>query len=87
MYGGTDGFFGQTMANGQTYEPDSLGVASRTLAFGTKVQFCYHGCVVATVMDRGPYVYSRLFDLQVATSQAIGFPGLGVVRYRLQESR
>lgn len=84
MYGGTDGLFYHPLACGGIYEPYYLGVASRTLPCGTKVEFEYQGrSVVATVMDRGPYVYSRLFDLQIATANAIGFPGLGVVKYRV----
>jgi rare lipoprotein A (peptidoglycan hydrolase) len=60
-----------------------MGVASRTLPCGTKVRFCAVRCVVAVVDDRGPYVYSRLWDLSVTLAQAIGFDlGAGVMPIR-----
>ena len=31
------------------------------------------------VIDRGPFVPGREFDLTEATKQALGFPGLGTV--------
>jgi rare lipoprotein A len=56
------------------------GVASRTLACGTKVHFRNGGrSVTATVDDRGPYVYSREFDLNQNTAAALGFDGVGTV--------
>lgn len=61
------------------------GVASRTLACGTHVTFSYHGRVVmATVDDRGPFVYDRLFDLNQNLAQALGFSGVDTVGYRIE---
>jgi hypothetical protein len=51
--------------------------------FGTRIEFCDQGCVVATVDDHGPYVAGRAFDLGASTAQAIGFSGVGQVRWRL----
>lgn len=82
-YGTTDGFLWGTTADGSQVTPTSLGVANLSLAFGTQVEFCVTGCVIATVDDRGPYVAGRLFDLQPAVAQAIGFDGLGPVRWRI----
>jgi len=60
------------------------GMASRTLTFGTRVLVCYRGrCLTATVDDRGPFVYSRLFDLNQNIARALGFGGVDVVRYRI----
>jgi len=39
------------------------GLASRTLACGTAVRLCFHGCETAYVQDRGPFIAGRLFDL------------------------
>lgn len=50
---------------------------------GTKIEFCLARCVVATADDHGPYVPGRAFDLSMNTAGAIGFGGLGVVRYRI----
>jgi rare lipoprotein A len=52
------------------------GVANKTLPCGTKVQFKYGGrTVMATVDDRGPYVYGRTWDLGQSTRAALGFNG------------
>jgi hypothetical protein len=50
---------------------------------GTRIEFCDHGCVVATVDDHGPYVGGRAFDLNQNVAAAIGFGGLGVVGWRV----
>ena len=60
-----------------------IGVANRTLACGTQVEICYHGCTLATVDDRGPYVYPREWDLNQNTAGAVGFSGVGDVRWRI----
>ena len=52
------------------------GVANKTLPCGTKVQLKYGGrTVMATVDDRGPYVYGRTWDLGQSTRAALGFNG------------
>jgi rare lipoprotein A len=52
------------------------GVANKTLPCGTKVQLKYGGrTVLATVDDRGPYVYGRTWDLGQSTRAALGFDG------------
>lgn len=59
------------------------GVANLTLAFGTRVLICFHGCVTGTVDDRGPYVAGRLWDLNQNVAAAVGFDGLDTVGYRV----
>lgn len=45
-------------------QKDTVGVAHRTLPCGTKVTFRYQGrTVVARVIDRGPYVAGRTWDM------------------------
>jgi rare lipoprotein A (peptidoglycan hydrolase) len=78
------GFYGNTMAGGGTLQPNSMVVAHRSLAFGTRVQFQYNGrTCTAVVMDRGPYVGGRTFDLGPGTAKALGFGGVGTVKYRI----
>ncbi len=78
------GFYGHTMAGGGKLTPTSMVVAHRTLPFGTKVEIEYKGRrVVAVVMDRGPYVRGRTFDLGPGTAKALGFSGVGTVRWRI----
>jgi len=55
-------------------------VASKTLPCGAKVKFLYRGeTITVPVVDRGPYVAGRDFDLTVATKERLGFPGVGVL--------
>ncbi len=62
--------------------PGTMGVAHKTLPCGTTVKFVYHGrAVVTQVIDRGPYVDGRAWDLTKAASDALGFEGVGRVRY------
>ena len=72
------GLYGATLACGGILRPDTLGVANKTLPCGTKVSLRYHArSITVTVIDRGPYVAGREFDLTAATKTRLGFPGLG----------
>ncbi|ADB51708.1 septal ring lytic transglycosylase RlpA family protein [Conexibacter woesei] len=76
--------YGQELACGGTLAPDQLGVASRTLPCGTIVTFTYRGRTVQVpVIDRGPWIDGREWDLTGAAAEALGFPGLAVVTWRL----
>lgn len=58
-----------------------MGVANKTLPCGTHVRVCLNRsgpCVDVTVVDRGPYIAGREFDLTEATANAIGFMSRGV---------
>lgn len=75
--------YGQPLACGGVLSKDQLGVASRRLPCGTLVTIAYRGRMVnVPVVDRGPYVDGRTWDLTGATAEALGFPGLGVVTWR-----
>lgn len=87
-YGGASwygpGLWGNKTACGQTLRPGTLGVAHKKLPCGTTVKFVYHGkAVVTQVIDRGPYVQGRAWDLTKAASDALGFEGVGRVRYAI----
>lgn len=74
------GLYGNGVACGGTLMPGTLGVANKTLPCGTMVRLRYHGhSVTVPVIDRGPYVAGRDYDLTEATRQRLHFPGLGVV--------
>ena len=61
MYG-NNGACGMLGSAGLT--PETVGVAHRTLPCGTKVTFRYQGYTVTTrVIDRGPYVDGRTWDM------------------------
>lgn len=74
------GLYGGALACGGTLQPGTLGVASKTLACGSKVKLLYRGrTVTVPVVDRGPYVAGRDFDLTAATKARLGFPDTGVL--------
>jgi rare lipoprotein A len=74
-YGG-----GGEMACGGSLTSATLGVANKTLPCGTLVTLRYGGrSVRVPVVDRGPYVAGREFDLTEATKQALGFGSTGEV--------
>jgi hypothetical protein len=61
------GFYGNSGACGLVpggIQKDTVGVAHKTLPCGTRIAFRYNGVtVVARVIDRGPYVAGRQFDM------------------------
>ena len=74
------GIFGNGVACGGTLLPGTMGVAHKTLPCGTMVKLRYHGrSVTVPVIDRGPYVAGRDYDLTWAVKLRLGFPGVGTV--------
>lgn len=74
-YGG-----GGSLACGGYLTSSTMGVANKTLPCGTLVTLRYGGrSVRVPVVDRGPYVPGRDFDLTEATKRALGFDGVGQV--------
>jgi rare lipoprotein A len=74
------GLYGNRMACGGTLTPGTLGVAHKSLPCGTKVHL-RHGkrTVTAPVVDRGPYVGDREYDLTARTKEKLGFGSTGTV--------
>jgi rare lipoprotein A len=72
------GLYGNPLGCGGTLNAGTLGVANKSLPCGTKVTL-RHGSksVRVRVIDRGPYVAGREYDLTAATAQRIGFSGHG----------
>ncbi|WP_205698378.1 septal ring lytic transglycosylase RlpA family protein [Conexibacter sp. SYSU D00693] len=74
------GLYGGALGCGGTLTPGTIGVAHKTLPCGTKLRLRYRGRTVrASVIDRGPYVGGREFDLTAATKQRLGFGSTGMV--------
>jgi rare lipoprotein A len=74
------GLYGGHLACGGTLTPGTLGVANKSLPCGTKVTLHYRGRTVRVpVVDRGPYVGAREFDLTAATKARLGFGSTGTV--------
>jgi hypothetical protein len=74
------GLYGGHLACGGRLSPGTLGVAHKSLPCGTKVTLRHRGRTVrVSVVDRGPYVGAREFDLTSATRARLGFSGTGSV--------
>jgi len=74
------GLYGGALASGGTLQPGTLGVAHKTLPCGSEVTLRYRGrTVTVPVVDRGPYVAGRDFDLTAATRARLRFPTTGVL--------
>jgi peptidoglycan lytic transglycosylase len=74
------GLYGNPLGCGGTLTPSTLGVAHKALPCGTKLTL-RHGSrrVRVRVVDRGPYVGGREFDLTSATRARLGFDGVGTI--------
>ena len=67
------GFFGRRTACGIKLQRATLGVAHRTLPCGTQVELYHRGrTITVPVIDRGPFVRGRTWDLTAATARAVG---------------
>lgn len=74
------GLYGNGVACGGTLTPSTIGVAHKTLPCGTKVTIRYKGRTVRVpVIDRGPYIAGRDYDLTEAVRNRLGFGGVGTV--------
>jgi len=76
--------YGGPLACGGRLRRDQFGVANKNLPCGTMVTFRYGGKALRVpVIDRGPYIKGREWDLTGALAIALGFPGLGQIDWTL----
>jgi rare lipoprotein A len=74
------GLYGNRLGCGGTLTPRRLGVAHQSLPCGAKLTLRKgHRTVRVRVIDRGPYVGGREFDLTEATARRLHFHGHGAV--------
>jgi rare lipoprotein A len=74
------GLYGNRLGCGGRLEPGRLGVAHKTLPCGSKLTLRKGSRTVRVrVIDRGPYMGGREFDLTEATAQKLRFRGPGSV--------
>ncbi len=76
------GLYGRRTACGEVLTTDLVGVAHRSLPCGTRVTLT-HGETTLTVpvVDRGPFVFSREFDLTYAAKIGLGCPDICYVSW------
>ena len=81
---GPGGFYGRRTACGLTLTKDLKGVANRTLPCGTLVTFEWKGkTLTVPVVDRGPYVSGRIFDLTGGACTYLNHCFTGPINYRI----
>ena len=74
------GLYGNRTGCGGTLAPGRLGVAHKWLPCGSRVTFRHRGrSVRVRVIDRGPYVGGREYDLTEATARRLRFRGHGAI--------
>ena len=74
------GLYGNALGCGGRLSPGTIGVAHKSLPCGATVVLRKGSRVVrARVIDRGPYVGAREFDLTAATKYRLGFGSVGTV--------
>jgi hypothetical protein len=79
------GFYGKRTACGHAYTTTIMGVAHRTLPCGTMVRFrnARNGVTITVpVIDRGPYVAGRHWDLSGAACRALNHCYTGGLYWR-----
>lgn len=77
------GLIGNGTACGQTLTRSLLGVAHRTLPCGTLITFKSGGVTLTVpVVDRGPFVEGRIFDLTYAACKRLDHCYTGPIKWR-----
>jgi rare lipoprotein A len=79
------GFYGRRTACGHAYTTSIMGVAHRTLPCGTMVRFrnpANGRTITVPVIDRGPYVAGRQWDLSGGACRALGHCYTGPIYWR-----
>lgn len=79
-------FRGRRTSNGETFNPNGLTAASRSLPMGSRVRVTNvtNGrAVVVRINDRGPFIKGRSIDLSHAAAQRIGLTRKGVGRVQV----
>ncbi|HET6549847.1 MAG TPA: septal ring lytic transglycosylase RlpA family protein, partial [Solirubrobacter sp.] len=75
------GLYGNHLGCGGRLHVGSVGVANKTLPCGSKVTLRHRGRVLRVrVIDRGPYVGGREYDLTAATARKLRFSGHGPIQ-------
>jgi rare lipoprotein A (peptidoglycan hydrolase) len=75
------GLYGGSLSCGGTLDAGDIGVAHKTLPCGTRLTLRHRGRIARVrVIDRGPYVAGREYDLTEATARRLKFEGHGAIQ-------
>ncbi|MEV4712203.1 septal ring lytic transglycosylase RlpA family protein [Micromonospora sp. NPDC049374] len=78
---------GQMTANGETFDPEGMTAAHKTLPFDTKVRVTNPAngkSVIVRINDRGPFIEGRCLDLARAAFAEIASLDLGHIEVRYE---
>ena len=76
------GGYGSTTACGQVLQPETEGVAHPVLPCGAKIYLSFDGKRVLTqVIDRGPFVPGREFDVTAPLAAKLGLRDVSRIRW------
>lgn len=76
------GFHGRMTASGEEYDMFAMTAAHKDLPFGTEIRIenmINRKVAVATVNDRGPFVYGRMLDVSLGVARQLGMAEAGLV--------
>jgi rare lipoprotein A len=74
------GLYGNRLGCGGTLSPGRVGVAHKSLPCGSRLMLRHRGRTLRVrVIDRGPYVGGREYDLTEATARKLRFRGHGSI--------
>jgi rare lipoprotein A len=74
------GMYGKRTACGTLLTKTTIGVANKTLPCGMRVAIYYRGqTLTVPVIDHGPYVAGRDWDLTAATARVLGIGGVAMI--------
>ncbi|MEM6784440.1 MAG: septal ring lytic transglycosylase RlpA family protein [Bacteroidota bacterium] len=80
-------YAGRPTANGETFDPEGLTAAHRTLPFGTRVRVTRTDSgaeVIVRINDRGPEPQDRIIDLALGAAREIDMVNDGLAAVRLE---
>ncbi len=76
---------GNRTASGKYFDGSQLLAAHKSLPFKTRVKFTHNGkSVTVPILDRGPYIRGREYDLSKAAARQLGIINAGVARVCVQ---
>lgn len=76
---------GKKTANGESFNPNGMTAAHRTLPFGTKVlvtNLRNGKSVVVRINDRGPFINGRVIDLSLGAAKLVELTSSGVAKVK-----
>jgi rare lipoprotein A len=78
---------GSDTGNGETYNPDGISAAHRTLPLPSYIEVTNLDTgrtILARVNDRGPFAKGRILDLSTGAMRQLGIEGQGVIPVRVR---